>query len=126
MLWHSVKMLFLWVLLAGSAAGVVEAAAAEILQSDERELELAPRSNEETCMELARNELLEISFSATLAVDFNLHYHLENQMRFPVNLKQQRDYADSYVAPATRTYCLMWTNRNDQPLRLRYQYHVQR
>jgi hypothetical protein len=122
-------MLSVGVLLAGIAGGVEEVAAAETVQSEEMqsaELELGPRSKEESCMELARNDLLEIEFSATRAVDFNIHYHLDNQVRFPVNLKRQLEYADSYVAPAAREYCLMWTNRNDHPLRLRYQHQVRR
>ena len=102
------------------------ATAAEIVRSQEQELELAPRSNEEPCIKLKRNDLLEIYFSASAEVDFNIHYHLESQVRFPVNLKHQLEYKDSYIAPATRDYCLMWTNKNEQPVRLQYQYQVRR
>ena len=90
----------------------------------ERAVELAPRSNQESCLRLAGDDLLEISFSASDAVDFNIHYHVDGQVRFPVNLKQQRDYADSYVAPEPREYCLMWTNRGPQSVRLSYEYRT--
>ncbi|MCX2981894.1 hypothetical protein EYC98_13610 [Halieaceae bacterium IMCC14734] len=123
---RTLRTLSVCVVLAAISYSAAKVTAAEIVQAQEQELELAPRSNEEPCIKLKRNDLLEISFSASAEVDFNIHYHLESQVRFPVNLKQQREYKYSYVAPAAREYCLMWTNKNALPLRLSYRYQVQR
>ena len=80
---------------------------------------------EEPCFHLDREQRLEVEFTASAPLDFNIHYH-EDGVHFPADLRDVSQWEGHYVAPAPRTYCLMWTNKQSSPVELDYQYRIYR
>ena len=83
-----------------------------------------PGGIEEPCFPLARGERLEYVFKAAAPLDFNLHFHDDDGVHFPVDLRGMATGEGQYVAPYDRTYCLMWTNKESSPVELEYQYRT--
>lgn len=81
---------------------------------------LKPWGFSEYCVELSAQEEVRYQFRADPSVDFNIHYHEGLTVRFPVRTSGIASHTDSYVAPGTRPYCLMWTNRTVTDLKLTY------
>lgn len=84
---------------------------------------LKPRGIEEPCFAMSRGDRLDYQFSAGASLDFNLHYHAD-EVVFPEDLKDVEAREGSFVAPATGSYCLMWTNKQATPVDLEYRYRV--
>jgi hypothetical protein len=100
-------------------------AAVVLGQLVELSVSLAPRDFEEPCFALSRGDRVDFGFKAAAALDFNLHYHdRTNQAWFPLDLKDVEAHEGTYVAPATATYCLMWTNKQATPVDFDYHYRV--
>jgi hypothetical protein len=104
-----------------TAAGLI--AALVLNQVVELTVSIAPGAIEEPCFPLARNDRLEFDFSAAAPLDFNLHYH-EDGVFFPVDFRDVTGREGQYVAPAARSYCLMWTNKQSAPVELDYRYRI--
>ena len=80
---------------------------------------------EEPCFHLDRDWRLEVEFTASAPLDFNIHYH-EDGVHFPADLRAVSEWEGRYVAPAPRTYCLMWTNKQAMSVELDYRYRIYR
>jgi hypothetical protein len=109
---------------------LVHAAAAEppgtLLQHLEREVELDAGKLEEPCFAMLLGDRLEFVFNSGEPLDFNLHYHQEDAIFFPVEKKNVRAHQGEYIASGSRQYCLMWTNRGDATATLNYRYQLYR
>ena len=95
-----------------------------LAQDQSQSIELDHEQITEPCLKMAAGERLEFSFSASAPVGFNIHYHeLDDSVHFPVHSDAIASRAGIYIAPLSRTYCLMWTNNHEQtPVRLEYRY----
>jgi hypothetical protein len=76
----------------------------------------------EECMDLAAGERLGYSFRAAAALEFNIHYHRDGKIRYPVLKKGVAALDGAYSSPHSDGYCLMWRNPGRQPVRLEYRF----
>jgi len=99
---------------------LIAALSLSLLQEQSQAVMLEVGKIAEPCLKLAAGERLEFSFSAAAPLDFNIHYHTsDNRVYFPVQGKSISSREGVYIAPATRDYCLMWTNNTaGKPTRL--------
>jgi hypothetical protein len=59
---------------------------------------------------LAPDQQLHYAFSATRKLDFNIHYHVDHEVFYPVSEEQVTAAEATFTAPSDQEYCLMWTN----------------
>jgi hypothetical protein len=90
----------------------------------EKEVNVEAGEFEEPCFALAMTDRLEYTFSSDSPVEFNLHYHQDEGVYFPVEMKNVREHAGTFISTGSREYCLMWTNRGEGTLGLRYRYQL--
>jgi hypothetical protein len=88
---------------------------------------IKPSSMYEECLELAPGQIMEYSFRTSKPVDFNIHYHGEDKIYYPVsesnvtsrsgtlNVKEQEFYTEGQ-----EYFCLMWENPSDKRVRLEF------
>jgi hypothetical protein len=102
---------------------LIAAASLALLQQIQQTATIQPGQVEESCLTMAAGERLEFSFSANTGLDFNIHYHDEKKVHFPVDEKTLSEWKGVYIAPDKQHYCLMWTNNHaTQPASLSYAY----
>jgi hypothetical protein len=77
-----------------------------------------PGGFEEHCLQLAAGERVHYRFSASGAVDFNLHYHRGEAVFYPVRKAQVRRHVDDFTAPHADAYCLMWESKATDAVRV--------
>jgi len=63
----------------------------------------------EACMPLALGDTLVWQFTATSAADFNLHHHVGNDVRMPIDRKGVREDRGEHTIDRANDWCLMWT-----------------
>ncbi len=97
----------LWILSQPIVAGLNLAT----LRAPSDRVTLAPFEFREFCLEMAARDELQYAFRSGRPVEFDVHYHEGIRVRSPVLLKGIAVHAGRFVAPAGRTYCLMWTNQ---------------
>jgi len=73
---------------------------------------LAPFEFREFCLDLAAQDEIRYDFRSDQPVEFNIHYHEDMKIQFPVQLSGIAVHADKFVADGDRLYCLMWTNQS--------------
>jgi hypothetical protein len=69
----------------------------------------------EVCGALVRGERVHWAFEASAAVDFNIHYHVEDEVVYPASVPGAVKQADLLRVPVDQTYCWMWTALPDAP-----------
>jgi len=84
---------------------------------------IAPDDRYELCLLLAQGQQLSYTFSASRTLDFNIHYHTDDEVFYPVYEDQVMDATATFSAQSEQEYCLMWTNQGDTdvPLSLEYE-----
>ncbi len=97
-----------------------------LVAQQEHEVTIEAGKIEEPCIAMALADRLEWEFSSDTPLDFNLHYHQEDAIFFPVNKKNLDQDQDVFIATGSRQYCMMWTNRDEMPSGLRYRYQLYR
>ncbi len=97
-----------------------------LVAEQEREVTIIAGKIEEPCFAMALADRLEWEFSSDAPLDFNLHYHQEDAIFFPVDKKNLDQDQDVFIATGSRQYCMMWTNRGERPSGLRYRYRLYR
>ncbi|MBT8137359.1 MAG: hypothetical protein KJO54_10140 [Gammaproteobacteria bacterium] len=74
------------------------------------ELAAGPGEVTELCFESAAGDVVIYRFEASRPLGFNLHYHVDEEMFFPVPEHETAAEKGQYIVPADQDYCLMWTN----------------
>ena len=95
---------------------------AEDSHRDRLEETIVPEDSYELCLLLAQNQQLRYTFSATRKLDFNIHYHADHEVLYPVNEPQATDATATFTAESEQEYCLMWTNQGDTDVLLSLEY----
>ena len=90
------------------------------------EVTMNPSKLHEECVELMPRDVLSYSFKASDPVDFNIHYHEETNIVYPVFKKNSSGEEGKFYADKEQTYCLMWTNIQTKPVRLTYTFKVEK
>ena len=93
---------------------------------DETEVTLNPSKIHEECMELLPKDVLSYSFKASGPVDFNIHFHEEENISYPVSRKSIASYEGKYSPAKEQMYCLMWTNIQKTAVQLTYTFKVEK
>ena len=72
----------------------------------------------ELCEKLPAGAKLSWSFKAEAALDFNVHFHEGNDVRYPVKQDQVTQAQGVFDAPGAQDYCWMWVNKGGSPVNL--------
>ena len=75
-------------------------------------------------MALVRGQKLRFRFDSTHPLNFNLHYHAGNKVRYAVRRNGALGVEEEFQAPDSRVYCFMWRNPNDDAAVLNFTLHV--
>jgi hypothetical protein len=95
---------------------------AEDSHRDRLEQVIASDDSYELCPVLAQNQQLRYAFSATRKLDFNIHYHADHEVFYPVSEEQTMAATATFAAQSEQEYCLMWTNQGDTDVLLSLEY----
>ena len=63
-------------------------------------------------MHLDKGEKRNYSWKSDAAVDFNIHYHEDPKVSFPVKRDGMRGDGGTFEAKVTQDYCWMWSARD--------------
>ena len=74
-----------------------------------------PKGFAEECFRLPAGASIGYAFESTAPVDFNIH-HRGRDIEYPVKAEGVRHADERFVAASAEEYCLMWTNRSDEPV----------
>lgn len=85
-------------------------AAGKPYQPEGSAMTIRPRGMIERCYVVPPGGELKYSFSASMPVDFNVHYHEGEKVVYSVEETGVRDYESSLVSLSKKKYCLMWKN----------------
>jgi hypothetical protein len=66
----------------------------------------------ELCGKLAPGESVRWEFSASIPVDFNVHYHVGKEVKFPARQAQVSAGQDTLQVVVREDYCWMWSNKS--------------
>lgn len=84
----------------------------------ERTLVVAPGKLVEFCGALRRGQAVTWSFEADGAMNFNIHYHVGEDVRYPSRMDQVRQSNGVLAVESAQDYCWMWVNKSGQPSKL--------
>jgi len=76
------------------------------------------RGFEEHCLKLETGERIRYRFRVNGEVDFNIHYHRGNDVHYPVRTGAVQTADETFIAPQTDDYCLMWERKGDGAVRI--------
>ena len=106
----------------GTGANITRAEAIDLLWRDgrhfERSLTIAPGKFAEICGPLAAGQTIEWSFKADHALNFNIHYHADKDVRFPAKQDQTASLQGILAVDAQQDHCWMWVNKATTAARL--------
>ena len=88
--------------------------------TEEKSLNLRPGKVHESCHKLQAGSKLNYSFQVSSETLFNVHYHMDKQIKYPVAEQQALKDSGVVYIDTTQTYCLMWTNPQEHTVTLRY------
>ena len=75
---------------------------------------LEPRKVHEECLKLEAGQKRRYHWKSNEPVDFNVHYHRDKEVFYPVKRDGMRGDGGTFVAKTGEDYCWMWTAR-DKP-----------
>jgi hypothetical protein len=84
----------------------------------ERSLTVAPGKFAELCGPLKPGQTIKWTFEADGAVDFNIHYHLDKEVRYPARQDQVKKLQGEFVVDSAQDHCWMWVNKSGQSMRV--------
>jgi hypothetical protein len=114
---------FLIVLVASFSAVLINGCSS-IPWNSETAVTINPSKFHEDCIQLLPGDSLIYSFRTSDPVDFNIHYHENGKIFYPVSKKNVSDEKGKYTSGGKQFYCLMWTNHQKELVSLTYSYDV--
>ena len=88
---------------------------------------IRPGGSREECIELRPGMIFDFAYDSSENVDFNVHYHGEKDVYYPVSDKGVRTGkgmidpgSHKYYTEEQEFYCLMWDNVSDEPARVSF------
>jgi len=79
----------------------------------------------EVCMKLNAGQNLTYFFKCSKTMNFNIHYHEDEKVVFPVEEYPTNMGSDVFTAPIEHGYCMMWSNPTDDAVALEVRYDIQ-
>jgi len=94
-------------------------------------VKIKPSGSYEDCLELLPGQTMNYSFNSSHFVNFNIHYHTETELYYPVKKKgvmmgkgsldiQELDY----YTEDQEFFCVMWDNLNPEPVQVSFSCEV--
>lgn len=74
--------------------------------------------NLEVCGRFDEGQQIDWRFSATAPLDFNIHYHTEDDTVLPAKQDAVTSMEDRLVTLVEQGYCWMWSNGSEQSVEL--------
>lgn len=81
----------------------------------------------EECIELKPGQVFDYDYDASSFVNFNVHYHTEDGVEYPVKRKGRMmgkgmidPTTHDFYTPKQEFYCLMWDNLNDEAVKVSF------
>lgn len=100
-----------------AAAAPFSAGAADIVEIDwgtqqrvEQTLTVEPRAIAELCGRLPAKARVDWRFEADAPLDFNIHFHVGKEVRYPAKQGATRASSGALLASSAQDYCWMWSN----------------
>jgi hypothetical protein len=84
----------------------------------EHKLNVVPGKFVEICGPLAPGLTVAWGFEADTPLNFNIHYHLGKEVRYPAKQDQVQKQEGNFVVDAAQDYCWMWTNKSAKASKL--------
>ena len=88
-------------------------------QSMDRQFTAQPAKFVEVCSKLGKGQTLDWQFDASGPTDFNIHYHLGQQVVYPARESAVKESKGRLDVPLDQDYCWMWTNPGTGPVTIR-------
>jgi hypothetical protein len=73
---------------------------------------LEPTRFHEECLRIEAGEKRRYHWKSDAPVDFNIHYHRDKEVFYPVKSVGMRGDGGTFAAKTGEDYCLMWTARD--------------
>lgn len=119
---HSVATGVLAGVLLLMCAGVARAEVIELQWQEsgrfERSLTIAPGKFAEICGPLPAGQAVQWSFEADRALNFNVHYHVDKDVRYPAKKENVKRLQGDLSVDSRQDYCWMWTNKTTASTKL--------
>lgn len=84
---------------------------------------ITPNALHERCFDMQPTQQLLYSYKSSAAVDFDLHYHIDKNIIYPIRKKNQIHADEVFTANETREYCLLWKNNSKDKLIIEYTFN---
>lgn len=92
------------------------------------DIALKPSGQYEECFSLEKGEVLVYRFRASKPLNFNVHYHAEKGVMYPVSENEITEYSGTvdpqkggFNLDEQDSFCLMWENPDTRPVNLHYE-----
>jgi hypothetical protein len=85
---------------------------------------LAPGEGHEECLPMKAGQRLSYSFESDTNLDFNVHYHVGEDVTYPVEKDGTRRERGELQVTVPQDYCLMWVSSGQSPSLLIYSFEV--
>jgi hypothetical protein len=69
-------------------------------------------------------DTVNVTFTSTKPVAFNVHYHTAYSKHYPIEEAVVDNFSGSFVVDSKDTHCGMWTNNNDKFVKVTYTMEV--
>ena len=76
----------------------------------ERSMTIGPGKFAELCGPLESGQAVQWSFKSDRPVNFNIHYHVDKDVRYPANEDRIRSLQGDLAIEVKQNYCWMWIN----------------
>ncbi|MCK5427526.1 MAG: hypothetical protein KAJ34_07500 [Thermodesulfovibrionia bacterium] len=98
---------------------------------EKMEITIDPHRSYEECVELFPNQILDYSFKASKPVKFNIHYHSEEGIFYPISKDNISDWKGvlhpeelQYYSDEQEYFCLMWENPHSEYVSTSLKYNI--
>lgn len=96
-----------------------------------KKIVIEPFRSYEECVEMLSHQVFKYSFRSSKALDFNLHYHGDDKVHYPVSKKEILSFSgelicdeQEFYSPGQDFFCLMWVNNSTSKVRLTVEFEV--
>jgi hypothetical protein len=80
--------------------------------------QVEPGQFAEICGKVQKGEAIAWVYQGNAALDFNIHYHVGENVIYPVRKPSAKAARGRLRAALDQNYCWMWTNKGQQPVAL--------
>ncbi|MEE4244461.1 MAG: hypothetical protein V2I33_03570 [Kangiellaceae bacterium] len=108
-------------ILLASSSELLAFAASSMAKDDQPVITVRANKIYEQCLPLKSKQQIKFSFNTSDISEFNIHYHDGDDVYYPVARQNTNKYpATIFTATEANTYCLMWSNFQNQSIELSF------